>query len=117
MCFFPFQLDDYAVLLNRGGCPYVTKAENVEALGGKAVIVAQSMQGTYSSCSAPGTECAPDTAALEYDCNRGMAYIPIAAEPAWSDDNSVQECYSNSRWYLATPPLFVRECAQPLFQQ
>ncbi len=87
------------MLLNRGGCTYVTKAKNVEALGGKAVVVAQSLQGTYSTCSPPDSDCSRDEAAMEYDCSRGMAYLTApAAEPPWSEDNSIAACFSNARW-------------------
>lgn len=102
------------VVVDRGNCSFVAKAQKAQAAGAKGLIVRGTKRAVYeavmshnatnvssvASGNAAGTASVANLAVVakpvfEYDCSRGEAFVDQLATPVWQTD--AEECSGDHR--------------------
>jgi hypothetical protein len=83
---------EYYLLSARGNCSFEDKAVAAEAVGAKAVVIYNDLEGIYQ-----GNDFADES---DYECDNGMGYVDEIMSPVYSDEMNAAmptECTKDSK--------------------
>ncbi|EGZ21515.1 hypothetical protein PHYSODRAFT_492490 [Phytophthora sojae] len=84
------------VVVDRGNCSFVAKAQKAQAAGAKGLIVRGTKRAVYEAVMTSVANLAVVAKPVfEYDCSRGEAFVDQLATPVWQTD--AEECSGDHR--------------------